>query len=423
MPGPLEGVKILDFTQYQNGPACTRRLCDYGATVIKIEVPNVGDPMRKMGHLKDGYDLFFEVFNRGKRSVALDLRKPEAKAVMERLVKWADVVSENFRPGTMAGWGYGYDDLRKWNPEIIVGSNSGFGPAGRLSTLGSFDMTTQAFSGAMVAQGGGPSHTPMVIDHCVADEVGALNFSFAICSAVISKLRTGKGQHFETSQLGAMCEYQGNGTSLAAAIKQGRQRDDGRPPFETNITQTYYQAADGKWLVIGIPVQKFFVSLCEVMGRKDLITDEKTKNPSARNKNQAYMKEEFGKTFKTKPRTEWLDLIWGVGVVAGPVNSYLDVRDEPHFWDNGYLAQVEHPHHPQLGKINVQGKAIRYHGTPTGPVTTGELLGESTDPVLKEMGFSDVEIKALAKSGAIQDGIGAPFSDRDSYPAPQKSKL
>jgi crotonobetainyl-CoA:carnitine CoA-transferase CaiB-like acyl-CoA transferase len=268
-----------------------------------------------MVKLRDNYDLLFEIFNRGKKSVAIDLRKEESRKVMKRLVQWCDVLAENFRPGTLAGWGYNFDQLKAWNSEIIYGSNSGFGPKGRFASLGSFDLTTQAFSGAMVAQGGGPSHKPMVIEHCAADEVGAMNFAFAILSALVAKLKTGKGQRFETSQLGAMVEYQANGTGLPAALKYGRTRDDGKPPFETNPTQTYFQAGDGLWFVVGYPAQKFWESLCRVVGREDLITHEKTRTLKDRFRHAQFAKDELQKTFKTEGRQHWLDLIHSVKVI------------------------------------------------------------------------------------------------------------
>lgn len=420
--GPLAGIKVLDFTQYQNGPTATRRLCDYGATVIKVEVPNIGDPMRKLVQLKDGYDLLFEIFNRGKRSVTIDLRKPEARPVIERLVQWADVLAENFRSGTMAGWGYGYEDVKNINPKIIYGSSSGFGSLGRLSHLGCFDMTAQAYAGLMSAQGGGPSHEPMVVEHCAADEVTGMTFAFAILAALVSRARTGEGQYLETSQLGALCEYQSNGAGLPTALKNGRTRDDGLPPFKFSPTQTYFIDSEGKWFVVCWIVQKFWEKMCQVCERLDLITDARTRGLSERAKNVQFMKEELQKTFATNTRAHWIAALQAVQIVCGPVNSYMDMIEEPHFWDNHYFAEVSHPHLPELGKIMVPGKAITFHGTPAGPVTTGELLGESTDAILQEIGFGD-EIESLKRAGVLQSSVGTTFRDRKAYPAPPKSKL
>lgn len=308
--------------------------------------------------------------------------------------------------------------MKEWNPEIIVGTNSGFGPKGRMSHLGSFDMTCQAVSGAMVAQGGGPSHVPMVIEHCVADEVGALNFAFAIVSAVVAKLKTGKGQLFETSQLGAMTEYQANGTSLAATLHLGGMRDDGKPPFIDNPTQNYFKAGDGKWFVLGFPVQKFWVSLCTVIGREELLFHPKMQTLRDRGKNWGLVRDELSKTFETNTRDFWLEQVWSVGVIGGPVNNYMEVAQEQHFWDNGYLAEVpQHPHLPELGALKVPGKAIVFHGTPASAApTTGQLLGESTEQVLTSLGFSGSDISRLVTAGATSR-IGSHFSD-EAYPAP-----
>jgi len=175
---------------------------DYGADVIKVEHPVGGDPGRG-SRLANGFHYYHEAFNRGKKSMTLDLRAPGARDVFMKLVSWADVLTENFRPGYLDENGFGYEDCKAVNPKIIYSSNSGFGPRGPWAERGSMDAVCQAMAGMTVAQGGGPSHRPILQENCPADQVGAMNFAFAITAALLHCERTGEGQKIETSQLGA----------------------------------------------------------------------------------------------------------------------------------------------------------------------------------------------------------------------------
>merc|ERR1719487_119541 len=161
--GPMKGVKILDLTRFLNGPSATRVLADYGAIVIKVEQPGKGDEARAGGKLTDGYNTFKEYYNRGKMSLSLDMKNPASRPVMKKLVEWADVLTENYKPGTIASYGYGYEQLKEWNPNLIYCTNSGFGDKGPLGKHGSFDFVAQAFTGVMHAQGGGPSRRPQPV--------------------------------------------------------------------------------------------------------------------------------------------------------------------------------------------------------------------------------------------------------------------
>merc|ERR1719262_400685 len=180
--GPLEGLKVLDLTQFGNGPSATAQLSDNGADVLKVEPPE-GEGIRPLAG-PGKYNLFLEAFNRGKRSMVLDLKHPDTKEVMKRLVEWADVATENFRPGVLDRLGYGYEDMKKWNPKIVFVSNSGFGPLGDWAHRASFDGIAQAFNGVMTNQGGGPSHTPQFVEWGFSDEVGAMNFYSSILNGL-----------------------------------------------------------------------------------------------------------------------------------------------------------------------------------------------------------------------------------------------
>ena len=176
MPAPLEGIRVVDFTRYQNGPHATAMLADMGADVLKVEMPGNGDPGRQLGVGADGFCSYFEALNRGKRSMTLDLRAEGAIEVVHRLIQDADVLAENFRPGYLDSIGLGYDDLKQVNPQLIYATNSGFGPEGEWATRGSFDVVAQGMSGAMIALGGGPGERPITAPWGLADQTGSLLF-------------------------------------------------------------------------------------------------------------------------------------------------------------------------------------------------------------------------------------------------------
>merc|ERR1719159_1125575 len=313
-PGPLLGVKILDFCQFQNGPSATAQLADNGADVLKVE-PLTGDGLRNTG--KPGeFESGVENFNRGKRSITLDLKHPSSKEVLERLVKWADVVTENFRPGVMSKLGLGYEVLKRWNPKIVCASNSGFGPEGEWASRPSFDGIAQAFSGVMTAMGGGPSHQPMRIEWTFADEVGAMNFLSSILMGLVARDRTGEGQEIVTSQTAATLFFQR--ASVTRNLKNGTQRDDGEPPGHVmRAGQMLVQASDGLWMMISPGTRdqnrRF---LTEALERKDVLEDKRVRRESDADKN--WFLGEVRKTIATKPRQYWLDALLKADVPAAP---------------------------------------------------------------------------------------------------------
>jgi CoA:oxalate CoA-transferase len=199
MTAPLAGIRILDFTRYQQGPFATVMLGDMGAEVIKVEDPGSGDFGRRMWKEPDGFSAFFEALDRGKQSVCVDLRKPDGREVALKLAESCDVVVQNFRPGTMEAWGLGYEDFKARNPRIIYGEATGWGTKGPMATLPSFDQISQAFSGFAQHSGGGPGHRPEVSYPGIADQSGAMNFAFGIMTALFARERLGVGQKVEVS--------------------------------------------------------------------------------------------------------------------------------------------------------------------------------------------------------------------------------
>ena len=245
MPGALNGIRILDFTRYQQGPYATVLLGDMGAEVIKVEEPGSGDYGRRMWREPDGYSGFWEALNRGKKSVCIDLRLPDGVAAALDLGATCDVVVENFRAGVMESWGLGYEAFRARNPRIIYGQATGWGTRGALAEKPSFDQISQAYSGWAQHAGGGKDGTPEIPIPGVADQTGAMNFALGIMAALFARERTDLGQKVEVSLLGTQIALQA--PELQHTLHFGNERPR---EFRAAPTVGHYQCADDRWVMI-----------------------------------------------------------------------------------------------------------------------------------------------------------------------------
>jgi len=393
MTTPLEGIRVLDFTRYQNGPHGTAMLADMGADVLKVELPGDGDPGRSIGRLPDGFSAYFEALNRGKRSIALDLRAPEGREVIRRLAPATDVVVENFRPGVMDGFGLGYDELAALNPRLVYAINSGFGPEGEWSDRGSFDHVAQGMSGALVAQGGGPGGDPVLVSWGLADQVGGMALAYGVMAALLARERFGVGQKVDVSQLGAMIALQG--FSVLSYLHTGEQ-ERRAPGVSRNPTFSWYRAGDGEWLTIAVIDPKNWPKLCRVVGRENLIGDPRAADPFARVRNGEWLAGEFRAAFAAKPREEWLRALAAEDVPCGPVYDYAGVAAEPQHWRNGYLVELDHPHYPGHRTVGIP---VRLGGTPGAVRGPAPELGQHTEEVLRELGYDWPGIERLHDRG------------------------
>ena len=317
--GPLAGVKVLDLTIYQNGPSATAMLADYGAEIIKVE-SKTGDGVRFLAGPNSRSDGLM-AFNRGKKSITIDLKHKDAKTVMKKLVEWADVMCENFRPGVLDKLGYPYEVVSKWNPGIILAANSGFGPDGDWATRPSYDAVAQAFSGAAVWNGGGPSHRPRVLPWTFSDEVGAMNFYSSILAALYAREKNnGIGQQVLTSQVGATLNFQR--ATLQGSIKNKRQRDNGKEPGAAAAhSQQLQLTGDKKWIIISMAQKAQFQRFCNhVINRPDLATNPSyEKFPLIRgSENKQDFINEIGREIDKNTREYWLNLATKNSVPMAP---------------------------------------------------------------------------------------------------------
>jgi crotonobetainyl-CoA:carnitine CoA-transferase CaiB-like acyl-CoA transferase len=393
MKGPLDGIKVLDFTRYQNGPHATVMLSDMGAEVLKVETPAGGDLGRALGLGPDGFCAYFEALNRGKKSITLDLRSERACEIIHRLIETYDVLTENFRPGFLDSVGLGYDELSKVNPKLIYATNSGFGPRGPWRERGSFDVVSQGMSGAMVSMGGGPGMEPRNGPWGLADQVGSMVFAYGITNAIVARERFGVGQKVDVSQLGAMLTLQALG--LQSYLHYERQgvlpyARAGNPPF------SWYEGSDGKWVTVGVLDPKNWPKLAQALERPDLATDPRSATAHARAENRQWVFEELQKAFAKFPRDEAMRRLVAADVPTGPVYDYAEVVADEQMWVNGYLAEVEHPHFAGHRAVGIPVEMSATPGSIQGPAPE---LGQHTEEVLLEVGYSWEEIEALRDAG------------------------
>ena len=389
----LEGIRVLDFTRYQQGPYATVLLSDMGAEVVKVEEPG-GEPGRANGRGPDGFSAYFEAHDRGKQSVTFDLRMEEARAAVRRLAPHFDVVVENFRPGTMERWGLGYEDLRALRPDIILASGSSWGRLGPWAERPGYDHVGQALSGVMVEQGGGPGRPPHALIGGFADQIGAMLLAYGVACALVVREREGIGQHVDVSLISAMAAVQA--MPITRFLRTGEQRG-----FEERraATYTHYECADGRYVAIAANTQAFWERLCEAIERPELREDPRFRGPFDREANKAALVAAFEAQFRTRPVAYWLERMTAADVPNAPVLDYAGLAEHPQFWANGYLQEIETPN---LGRMRVPGPAVRMSATPSRVQGGGPELGQHTESVLLAAGFAWAEIEALRESGATR---------------------
>jgi crotonobetainyl-CoA:carnitine CoA-transferase CaiB-like acyl-CoA transferase len=375
-------------------------LADMGAEVIKVEQRHVGDLGRSLGRQPDGFCAYFEAHNRGKKSLSVDVKRPEGKEIVYKLVARSDVVAHNFRPGVMERLGFGYDTLKQINPRIIYAGASGFGARGPLADRPGYDIIGQGMGGIMVNQGGGPDRDPQTVMPGISDQVGGMMFAFGIAMALIGRERRGVGQQVDTSLYGSQI-------SLQALYLTGALRSGVQGARRTNPVFTAYPCGDGKWLTIGIIDPAVYAPLCQALDRLDLAYDERFGEPFARYANGDALAAEIGAVFLSNTREYWLDRLVAHDVPCGPVQNYVEVGEDTQALANGYITTVEHP---KLGPLRVVGVPAQLSETP-GSVGVAPELGQHAEEILLTLGYDRDQIAALVQADVIESCSPEPAID------------
>jgi formyl-CoA transferase len=388
MTMPLEGMIVLDATQVMAGPFCTLLLADMGAEVIKVEKPD-GDDSRRIGPpFIRGESVAYLGINRNKQSVVLDLRTDAGKDTFRRLAAQADVVAENYRPGTMERLGLGPDALRKNHPELIYVSISGFGQTGPYAMRPGYDLVAQGMSGIMSVTGY-PDSPPVKISIPLADLNAGSFAAYGVLSAYIHRLKTGQGQVVETSLLEAAIAY----TVWESAELWGS-GETPQPKGSAHRMVAPYQAletSDG-YVNFAIGNQGIWERFCNAVGLEALISDPRFASNPTRVQHYRELADELELTTRTKTSAEWLALCEGIGVPAGPIYNMAQVYEDPHVRERGMIQQLEHP---VAGLINHIGLPVKMSLTPGEIRMPAPTLGQHTSDVLARYGFTQDEIAAV----------------------------
>ena len=395
-PLPLAGVRVLDVCQVMAGPYACMLLGDMGADVIKIEPPDGGDQTRgSMGFKMKGSDsMGFLNMNRNKRSITLNLKSMAGRDVLLRLVKQADILVENYRPGVVKRLGIDYQTLSAINPALVYASISGFGQTGPWASRPGFDLMAQAMSGVMSVTGypGGP---PVKAGVPVADIGCALFATYAMLAAYIGRQATGKGQYIDASLFDSAMAF-----SVWDISQYWGTGEPPEPLGTANRMSAPYQAvkASDGYFVMGATNQKLWTQLCGVLGREELLDDARFKTISLRLANRAALIEALEVSFAKKTSAEWVDEFLNVGIPAGPILSYPEAFESEHGRHRQMRIEIDHP---VEGKVPNIGFAVKLSATPQQVRLPPPLLGEHTEAVLAELGIGAEERAALEAQGAF----------------------
>ena len=390
---PLSGVKVLDLTRVLSGPFCTALLGDLGADIIKVEAPD-GDTVRNAGAMRDGLSWYFAQFNRNKRSIRLNLRKPEAQAILARLIEQSDVLVENFRPGVLARFGFGEDRLKALRPSLVICSINGFGSTGPYRDRPAFDFIVQAMSGFMSVNGG-PDDPPLRSGLPISDLVAGLYAALSITAAVLHARTTGQGQRAEVSLVNAL-------VSLLAYIATNTFATGAPPPRSGNdhpIAAPYglFRTRDGQ-IALAPADDAFFRRLADALEEPGLKTDPLYATQPARVANRARINAIVGGKLAANTTAHWVETLNKVGVPCGPVNGVAEVFQDPQILAQEMVIDVDHP---GSGIVRMLGFPIKLSGTPCRVRHPAPALGEHSDEVLAELGYSDAERAAWRRDGVV----------------------
>ncbi len=401
-PMPLEGIKIVEYAIFHAGPGASAILGDLGADVVKIE-SGAGDPERTwttLGRadlsLPNGEGIFFQLSNRNKKGIYLDIEREKGRQIFHRLVKEADVFLTNLRTSTKTKLGIDYETLRQVNPKIIHANVSGYGPEGPMRDLGAFDPLGLACSGLMYTTG---TSDPVFIHGGLIDQATAIAASHAILAALLVRERSGIGQEVHVSLYGTGLWLMYPNIMMSNVLSIGPKEISGNRHDHSPL-RNLFRCKDGKWIMAAHhPIEKYWPSFCKATGQAVLLTDPRYKNKSGRKAHCAELVTIFDKVFATKTREEWMEILLKEKLMVSPVQDFNEIRHDPQALVNDYMVDFKDR---LFGETKVPGYPVHFSANRAGTRSFAPTLGEHTDLVMRQMGYTDQEIQELKKEGVIK---------------------
>jgi len=376
--GPLQGLLVLDLTRVLVGPYCTMVLSDLGARVIKVEAPEVGDDSRSFGPFIEDQSAYFMSLNRGKESIALNLKNSEDKKIFEKILAKADILVENFKPGTLEKWGYGWNDVKDKYPKLIYASASGFGQTGPMNTLPAYDMVVQGMGGLMSVTGQ-PNSEPTRVGTSIGDITAGLFTAIGINAALYDRQKTGKGMQIDVSMLDCQIAILEN--AIARYLSKGEipkpmgSRHPSIAPFEAFKTKNSY-------IIIAAGNDKLFDGMCQTLGIPECVQDQRFKDNNTRNKHINDLKIIIEDKLKYKTTEEWVKLFTDKSIPCGPINNIKEAVENPQIQFRNMIVSAEHN---KIGTFKMAGNPIKM-STYKDEKTRGDIpnLDQHRAQLLKE---------------------------------------
>jgi CoA:oxalate CoA-transferase len=391
---PLSGIRVVDLTRILAGPFCTLMLADMGAEVIKVETPGQGDPLRQQGVIKDGLSWYFAAFNRNKRSLSLNLRNEQGRAVLARLIAASDVLVENFRPGVLAQMGFDEPRLRALKPDLVYCNISGFGATGPYRDRPSFDFIAQAMSGFMAVTGV-PDGPPLRAGPPLADLVAGLQGALGICAALVRRGHTGKGETVGASLNNGLIGMLG----FLAANHLATGEEPARSGNDHAIVAPYgmFRTRDGE-VALAPSQEQSYQRLVDTLPMPGLREDPRFATNDLRVQNRAAINAAVEARLATETTEYWIDKLNAAGVPCGRVMGLGEVFGDPQVIDQQMVLAQDHPGH---GTVRMLGFPIKFSEAPCTLRRAAPEIGADTDAVLQELGYSAVEIAAFRQAGVV----------------------
>jgi formyl-CoA transferase len=393
---PLEGVRVVDIATLGAGPWLATRLADFGADVVKVEHPAGGDPMRLLGWFEGDVPLWWKIDSRNKRCITADLKQPEGQEIVKRLVRDADVLVENFRPGTLERWNLGYEDLKRENPGLVMVRVTGWGQDGPYADRPGFGTLAEAVSG-WAHLNGFPENPPTLPPMGLADAVTSVLGAFATMVALYNRdARDGAGQVVDLAIYESLFSLIGQQVILYDRLGLVPHRTGNTLPFVA--PRNVYGTRDGRYVALAASTPVIFERVAAAIGRPDLIEDERFVDNRTRLEHQQELDEIIGAWMLERTQQEVVDVFEGHEAAVAPVYDIAQIFEDPHFAARGAIVTVEDE---QLGPTRTADVFPRLAGTPGAVRHLGPRPGAETDEVLQELGYTNEQIERFRSIGAV----------------------